>query len=234
MTLPYPSVSTIIAVRNGERWLAGAIDSVLRQTWRPAEILLVDGHSTDSTAAIAARYPEICYVPQSGRGVGDAYNCGIAAATSPYIAFLSHDDIWLPQKLELQMQHLLAHPEAQYVVGRVKFFLEPGFATPAGFRPELFETAPVAFIMETLLARRPVFDCVGVFDPQLTSGEDVDWFARAKDANVAHGVCDEILVHKRVHSTNTSLTDPTTNQILLQVLRRSLARKGPLAPRRAD
>jgi glycosyltransferase involved in cell wall biosynthesis len=230
MTPHRPPVTTILAVRNGERWLPAAIDSVLRQTWRPAEILLVDGHSTDGTAAVAARYPEVRYVPQRGRGVGDAYNCGIAAATGQYLAFLSHDDLWAPQKLELQMQYLLAHPEAQYVVGRVKFFLEPGCAIPAGFRSELLETAQVGYIMETLLARRRVFDLLGGFDIQLTSGEDVDWFARAKDANVSHGVRDEILIYKRVHSTNTSLNDTTTNQILLHVLRRSLKRKRALAP----
>jgi glycosyltransferase involved in cell wall biosynthesis len=222
-------VTTILAVRNGERWLAGALNSVLCQTWRPAEVLLVDGHSTDNTVAIAAQYRGVRCVSQVGHGVGDAYNCGIAAASCRYLSFLSYDDLWTDRKLELQMHYLLAHPEAQYVVGRVKFFLEPGYGTPTGFRSELLETTPVGYIMETLLARREVFDLLGGFDVQLNSGEDVDWFARARDAKVPHGVIAEILLHKRVHNANISLNDATTNHTLLQVLRCSLARKRAIA-----
>jgi glycosyltransferase involved in cell wall biosynthesis len=220
-----PLVSVVMAVRNGERFLSAAIESVLAQQWRPLEIVLVDGHSSDRTAEIAKAYSLVRYIAQGQRGVADAYNVGIAAAKGPLVAFLSHDDRWTPDKLGWQVAYLLDHPAAQYVVAHVKFFLEPGYQLPPGFRPQLLEREPVAYIMETLVARRSVFLQVGGFDPELTSGEDVDWFSRAKDHNVPHGVIPRVLLHKRVHNTNLSLMDSATNQILLQVLRRSIARK---------
>ena len=220
-----PLVSVVMAVRNGERFLRAAIESVLAQQWQPLEIVLVDGHSTDRTAEIAREYSAVRYIAQNDRGVAEAYNVGIAAAEGEFIAFLSHDDLWTPDKLSSQMAYLIDHPEARYVVGQVKFFLEPGYAIPPGFRPQLLEAELVAYIMETLLARRSVFARVGSFDQQLTSGEDVDRFSRAKDQKVVHGIIERVLVHKRVHDANVSLTDSATNQILLKVLRQSIARK---------
>jgi glycosyltransferase involved in cell wall biosynthesis len=220
-----PLVSVVMAVRNGERFLSAAIESVLAQQWDPLEIVLVDGHSTDRTAEIARAYSQVRYIAQENHGVADANNVGITAAEGEFVAFLSHDDLWTPEKLSSQIAYMLDHPEAQYAVAQVRFFLEPGCALPPGFRPQLLEREPVAYIMETLLARRSVFARVGSFDPRLTSGEDVDWFCRAKDQKVPYGIIQRVLVHKRVHDANVSLTDSATSQILLKVLRQSIARK---------
>jgi glycosyltransferase involved in cell wall biosynthesis len=220
-----PLVSVVMAVRNGERFLSAAIESVLAQQWQPLEIVLVDGHSTDRTAQIGRAYSPVRYIAQYNRGVADAYNVGITAAEGEFIAFLSHDDLWTPDKLSSQMAYMLDHPEAQYVVAQVKFFLEPGYVLPPGFRPQLLEREQAAYIMETLLVQRSVFLQVGSFDPRLSSGEDVDWFSRAKDQKVPHGIIERVLLHKRVHDANISLTDSATNQILLKVLRQSIARK---------
>ncbi len=218
-------VSVVVAARNGERFVAQALDSILAQGWRPIEILVVDGHSTDRTVEIARSYPLVRVVSQHNRGIGDAYNLGIAVAQGDFIAFLSHDDLWTADKLNSQMCRLLEHPEYEYVVGRVKFFLETGCVPPPGFRQELLEGDRVAYIMETLLARKTLFQKVGGFNPHFSSGEDVDWFSRAKDEKVPHAVVDRVLVHKRVHNTNLSLNDSATNEILLRVLRQSIARK---------
>jgi glycosyltransferase involved in cell wall biosynthesis len=223
--MPPPGVSVVIAVRNGERFLAEAMRTVLAQTWKPLEILVVDGRSTDSTGSIAASFPQARCLTQRGRGIADAYNEGIGQARGEFIAFLSHDDRWTPDKLATQMEVLLARPELGFAVAHLKYFLEPGAALPPGFRPELLTGEHAACIMEVLLARRETFDIVGAFDTTLTTGEDVDWFARARDLGVPHAVVSRVLLHKRVHQTNLSLNDPATNQILLRVLRRSLERK---------
>ena len=90
---------------------------------------------------------------------------------------------------------------------------------------ELLQQEPVAFIMETLVARRSLFERVGGFDAALPTAEDVDWFARVFDAGVVGHVCDQMLLHKRVHNSNLSLTDSDNNQRLLLSLRRSVKRK---------
>jgi len=220
-----PLVSVIVAVRNGERFLAAALQSIQSQMYRPIEILVVDGHSTDGTAEIARSFAEVRYLCQPDLGVSNAYNFGLAHTQGELIAFLSHDDLWTPDKLAVQAGYLLEQLECQYTVCRIHPFLEFGYAPPAGFRVELLQQEPVAFIMETLMARRSLFERVGGFDATLPTAEDVDWFARVFDAGVVGHVCDQVLLHKRVHNCNISLTDSDNNKRLLLSLRRSVKRK---------
>ena len=220
-----PAISVVMAVRNGEHFLDRAIASVLAQSLQPDEIVLVDGHSTDSTAAIAKSHSLVRYIMQAGSGIADAYNQGIRTATGGVLTFLSHDDVWTPNKLASQSEFLCSRPELQCAVARAKLILEPGESTPPGFRHEWLVDDHPAFIMETLMARRSAFEQVGMFDPAFTTGEDVDWFARAKDRNTGIGIVPEVLLIKRIHGSNSSLTNLGNNQALLLALRRSILRK---------
>jgi GT2 family glycosyltransferase len=89
----------------------------------------------------------------------------------------------------------------------------------------LLTERPPAFIMETLVARRRAFERVGVFDTSYHVAEDVDWFARAKDAGLVIEVVGEVLLHKRVHARNASLGAPDNDDLLLRAVRASLLRK---------
>jgi len=220
-----PLVSVVMIVRNGERFLPSAIDTVLTQDYRPLEIIVVDGQSTDSTPLIAASYPEVRLLSQAGRGVADAYNVGIEAASGELIAFLSHDDLWTPSKVSAQVRYLMAHPDVQYCVARVRFFLEAGCAPPHGFKPELLVGDHVGFIMETLMARRGVFQTVGRFDPALSVANDTDWFARAKDAGVPMAVVPEVLLLKRLHGTNLTANTLVVERELIEVIKHSFKRQ---------
>lgn len=220
-----PLVSVIVAVRNGERYLDVAIQSILAQEYGPLEILLVDGKSTDRTATIAKSYPQVRYMTQTGDGIAAAYNQGVTAAAGELVAFLSHDDIWTANKLRTQVACMLECPSLLYTVAHAKFFLETPGTLPHGFRSELLQGDHVAYIMETLLVRKEAFEKIGLFETTLSTGEDVDWFARARDKHILHRVIPQVLLRKRVHSTNASLNDPSTNQVLLKVLRRSIVRK---------
>jgi glycosyltransferase involved in cell wall biosynthesis len=234
MTTPEPTVSVIIAVRNGERFLAQAIESVLAQTLAPLEIVVVDGQSTDATANIAGSLPLVRVVLQTNLGVADAYNLGIAASRGDLIAFLSHDDLWTPDKLAQQTGALATHPAALYSVARVRFFLEPGTVVPPGFRPGLLRGDHPARIMETLVARREAFCIVGAFDASLDISEDIDWFARANDLGVPYVIVERVLLLKRVHDANTSLNAPSMYQSMLRALRASIRRKRALSPASQD
>lgn len=225
MDTSQPLISTILIVKNGERFLASAIESVLAQTCPPLELIVIDGHSTDRTAEIARSYPLVRTVLQRGKGVADAYNQGIEEARGPLVAFLSHDDLWTPDKLQVQTNYLLAHPETQYTIAMIRFFLEPGHTIPPGFRKELLVGEHVGRIMETLVARREVFDRVGLFDDRFAVANDVDWYARASDLSIPMAIIPQVLLHKRVHNTNTSLGPLSSNRELLATLRSSVARK---------
>ena len=220
-----PLVSVVIAVRNGERFLSSAVESVLEQDYQPFEIIVVDGHSTDRTAEIVRSYRQLRYVSQANRGVADAWNVGIDASRGELIAFLSHDDRWTPDKLRVQVSYMQTHREVEYTIARVKFVLQPGFSVPPGFRRELLEGDHVGQLMETLVVWKSLFTRIGKFDPNLRTAEDADWYARANDARVPRAVLPQVLLIKRVHDENTSLNDPVGNQNLLTALKRSVDRK---------
>jgi glycosyltransferase involved in cell wall biosynthesis len=218
-------ISVIMAVRNGERFLRQAVESVRAQTYRPLEIVFIDGRSTDGTAAIARSYSEVRYIRQENTGVSNAYNLGVESSRGELIAFLSHDDFWTADKLALQDGYLNEHPEADGVVARVKFFLEPGCAFPSTMRENILEGDHPLRIPETLLARKSVFDRVGLFDPEIPVASDMDWFARAADLGVTVPVLEKVLLHKRIHDRNTSVQAAENMRDMFDVLRRSSARK---------
>src|SRR6516164_2475626 len=84
------SVSVILIVRNGQAFIAEALDSVFQSTIKPAEILVVDGGSTDRTVEIAQSFPLVRLIHQTSTGIAGAYNEGIAPAQAEFTAFISH------------------------------------------------------------------------------------------------------------------------------------------------
>ena len=220
-----PLVSIVMAVRNGERYLAAAMNSILDQCYHPMEILFVDGRSTDRSREIAASYPWVRILKQPGTGIADAYNLGIIEAQGEYLAFLSHDDIWTSDKLHAQVGHLNRNPQVHYVVGKARLFLDPGCKAPPALKSGLLYGDHVAFNMETLLVRRHVFNSVGLFNTSLTMGEDTDWFLRGLDLGMVGEVLPRVILHKRVHDANIWLNTPEYRQILIRIVKQSLQRK---------
>jgi len=97
------NISVVIPSFNRKNTLSRSIDSVLKQTYKPSEIILVDDGSTDGTRGfILSSYPNIKYFFQPKKGVSSARNKGILESSSEWIAFLDSDDEWMPQKLEKQ------------------------------------------------------------------------------------------------------------------------------------
>ncbi len=221
----HPLVSVIVVVRNGERFIAEALQSIYAQTYRPIEILVVDGQSTDRTAEIAVSFPGIHFLCQPDKGVANAYNYGLTHAQGELIAFLSHDDKWMLDKLSIQVDYLLSHHNLQFSVCQIKYFEEANCHISPGFRYSLVNHEVVAFIPETLVARRCLFDRIGQFDPSLSTAEDVDWFSRVFDAGISGYIAPEVLVEKRIHDSNLSICSHDNNQHLLTALRRSIIRK---------
>jgi glycosyltransferase involved in cell wall biosynthesis len=221
-----PLVSVVIPVKNGDAYLAQAIESVLAQTYVHHEIVVVDGGSTDRSAEIARSYPGVRLLDQAGTGFAGAWNEGVQVAAGDLLAFLDSDDLWMPAKLERQVQVLDERPDVGYVVSRARFVLEPGHPCPPGFRPELLEGDHVANMPSALLIRRSAFEAVGPFRTDYTIASDIDWFARAKDLPLGWATVPEVLLLKRVHSRNLSYTAAQNmNGELLDLLRDSVARR---------
>jgi len=220
-----PGVSVVMIARNGAAFIVDALNSVFRSRLRPLEVLVIDGGSTDDTAAVAAAVPGVTVIAQASCGISAAYNEGVALARGDLLAFLSCDDLWLPGKLDRQVPLMQADPGLHYSFTMAEHFLQPGCAPPPGFRRTLLDRPVPGMLPETMIARPAAFARVGGFDPALAVGGDTDWFARARDAGLKMALLPEVLLRKRVHGANTSLADPQINGQLLTVLRDSLARK---------
>lgn len=181
-----PPVSVVIPVRDGERFVGAAIDSVLAQTMRDFEVVVVDDGSTDRTAEILAAYGDRIRVHrQKNAGVAAARNAGAAIARGAYIAFLDADDVWLPHKLERQMP-LFDDEEVTLVYAAVRIVdeeLRPlREVAPCAPDDALSATlcvgpAPVPLTM-TGIVRRSAFEAVGGFDERLSTSADADFVCR--------------------------------------------------------
>lgn len=225
MTEEHPLVSVIIPVHNGALYLRAALDSVFAQTYRFFEVIVVDDGSVDDSGVIAQSFPEVRYIHQPNQGVAAARNHGIEAARGEFLAFLDQDDVWMPDKLKLQLDYLLSHPEVDYTLTQQKYFLEPGMALPAWFRKELFDSVHTGWILGTMVVRRTAFEKVGNFATGYSAANDSDWFFRAKAAGIPMVVVPELLLLKRIHGANESGRAKEVLSELRRVVKSSLDRQ---------
>lgn len=196
-------VSVVIPVRDGARYLPAAIDSVVGGSVSPAEVVVVDDGSTDSTAEIAAdRGDPVRIIRSPPRGVASATNLGLAEVARELVAFIDADDLWSASKLELQLDALAADSTLDAVFGHAREFQSPDL-TPA----ERAEVEPrpgnhPVRLRSTMLAWRALFDRVGPFDESLRVGEFVDWHARASELGMRSRMLEETVLHRRLHASN--------------------------------
>lgn len=189
-----PKVSVIIPTYNRAKYVTKAIDSVLAQTYKDYEIILVDDGSADNTREVLEPYMErIKYIYQDNAGVSAARNRGIRKAKGEWVAFLDSDDEWLPERLAVQMHQIKRNPRL------VAHFTNFALDMPNGEVISLFELKgnlrknETSWVIEKPLTeglkygfcacsnclgkRRALFDA-GLFDERLALYEDLDLLFR--------------------------------------------------------
>jgi glycosyltransferase involved in cell wall biosynthesis len=210
-----PLVSVIIPVYNRLEYLDAALQSVLRQTYRPLEVIVVDdGSSTDVRGHLDRYGDTIRYFRQPNRGLAAARNSGAGLASGEFLAFLDDDDLFLPEKLTLQVAVLLENPEVALVYSDEYLLDAAGCMTPIPVRKDRIPEIPSGDIaldffcdsfigVMTVLLRRSVFQELGGFDELLFCNEDDDlWFRIMLNY---HAVCSEYVSGaRRLHDSNMS------------------------------
>lgn len=216
-----PLVSVIIPVFNGEKYLSEAIQSVLDQTYQPFEVIVVDDGSTDCSAEIALSFSGVVYIYQDNAGTASARNRGLRDAQGEYLAFLDADDLWLPDKIAVQMDALLNDSSLDIVTGQVQQrneYNKSSQLTPPQIRPGY---SPIA-----MLVRRRVFDRLGPFHDDWRVGEFISWFAKAKELGFKMEILPDLVAVRRIHGENRSLKlKDQKNKATLRILRASLDRR---------
>lgn len=215
MTAHLPLVSVIIPVYNRDRYLSEAIDSVFAQNYPAIELIIVDDGSTDRSAKIAQRYlPNLRYHYQPNGGIGAARNMGIALSTGEFLAFLDSDDLWMPEKLSLQMLAFETDPELDAVFGYVKQFFSPEVDEQFRQRIHCSEEPVAGFLSSMMLIRRFTLLQVGLFNTELKTGIDIDWYMRAMEQNLRMTLLPDVICLRRIHETNNGLLQPQLTERL--------------------
>lgn len=188
-----PLVSVIIPAYNSEKYIVGAISSILAQTYKNLEIIIVDDGSTDSTARVvkdkinAKRYPlSAKYIHQKNGGPSAARNRGIRESKGEYIAFLDSDDIWLPEKIERQVNYCIDNSQCGLIYTGYDTCDENGIIVSKFIKKEVSKKEilknlylkNVISTASTVMVRRECFDRVGYFDEALKVAEDWDMWIR--------------------------------------------------------
>ena len=222
----HPLVSVIIPVYNGEKYLRESIESIFSQTYTSLELIVVDDGSTDQSRLIANSYPGIRYIFQNNAGHASARNRGIQTARGHYLSFLDADDLWLPEKLALQMAAFDAVPDLEFVTGHVKQFVSPEIDTDIESMPTISSRLFAGYSPTAILIRRSVFEKVGLFHEGLHVGEAISWFARVKEFNLKSKVLPDLVAMRRIHGSNHSTRfKREKNRAILQILKTSLDRR---------
>jgi len=202
-----PSVSVVIPTYNRVALLKGTVASVRAQTFGDLEIIVVDDGSPDDTWKWLQDQPDIRSFRQTNQGIAASRNAGITQARSRWIALLDHDDVWLPEKLRLQMEFVEKNPQVALVAAR-HVRMGRRIREPFDVRwicGDLFaDVYSKSFIhTSSVVVRKDVLESIGGFDPRYRFADEFDvWLKVGKDYQIAY--LDKPLVLIRFYEANTS------------------------------
>ena len=233
-----PLVTCVVPAYNAERYLAATLDSILEQTYRPLDVLVIDDGSTDGTATVAAGYEaDVRCIGQENQGCPGAMNRGIGEAAADFVAFLHADDLWHPDKLTLQMNVLLGRPEVDICVAHMQQFWDDDLADEAERYSEHRVAQPhPGYTGGAIVGGRAVFvDRVGLFDASLSHGWDLDWFMRAERTGITVELLPDVLLYHRAHRSSLSRSQPAeAREEYLHLLKSNIDHRRNSAKRQAD
>jgi glycosyltransferase involved in cell wall biosynthesis len=220
------SISVIMPVYNGEKYLKEAIDSILDQSYKSFEIILIDDGSNDSTAEIAKTYKEdLIYLYQENKGIAASRNRGISEAKGEYISFLDADNIWIQNKLQKQKEKLFADSSIDMIFGMIEHFYSPD--TDEIFRRSVrCPSEPLQGIdTNTVLIKRSTFLQVGLFSTNYKIGEFIEWHARAQENGFKEYCIPEVLLRRRIHHNNYTLINKDVKNDYARIIKDMLIRR---------
>lgn len=206
-----PVVSVIMAAYNHAGFISDAISSVLGQSWKDFELIVVDDGSTDATAEVVASFGDrVRYTYQANQGQGSARKTGIALSSGEYVSFLDDDDVWLPTYLETVMAILQPHPQIGALYAACQVIDDQGNRLPQVMSrivpPERMYDALVEggwFPPLVVTVRKSVLDDVGPPDEALRGTDDWELWLRVAGKHVFVGIPDVLALY-RMHAGGLS------------------------------
>lgn len=205
-----PQVTVIIPTYNYAHYIGEAIESVLAQSHRDFEIVVVDDGSTDNTEEVVSRFSQVRYIHQANQGIAAARNAGLLASQGSYLVLLDADDRLLSHCLEAGLTSLDNNPACAFASGQWELIAADGKALPQVPGVFVEQDHYRAFLdfnyigtIGQVMFRRSVFDAVSGFDAWAPGCDDIELYLRiSRDYPVyCH---DKVVVQHRTHGSNTS------------------------------
>ena len=225
-----PKVSVVITCYNYGMYLPKAVQSVLDQSFKDYEIIVIDDGSTDDTPLVMEQYrpcEKIRSIRQENQGQPKAKNRGIAESRGEFIAFLDADDIWLPEKLELQLK-LFKNPDVGVGYTR-RYWIDPNGKIIKGNERTLRRGNILNYIFidnfvcfSTSIVRRELLTLADSFDETLPMGIDYDLWIRLA-AQCEFDYVDQPLVKYRTGHANLSRNVIKRYECAEKIMRKNLA-----------
>ncbi len=209
-------VSVIIPTYNRRTLVLRALGSVLEQTFKDSEILVVDDGSTDDTLEALKDFSQKVRVIRHERnlGVSAARNTGVRASTAPLVAFLDSDDRWLPRKLETQVRFFHDNPKAVVCQTREIWIRGGRRVNPARkhIKPSgnIFEASLERCLVSpsAVMMHRSLLEEIGLFDEELPVCEDYDLWLRISCRHPIHLIKEDLLVREGGRADQLSALGP--------------------------
>ena len=221
-----PLVSVIIPVFNGEKYLREAIGSVLGQTYRSFELIVVNDGSTDNSGAIAESFAsQLRYCYQGNSGLGAALNRGIELSRGCFLSFLDADDLWKEDKLMHQMTVFEDNPDMDIVFGQIKQFYSPELDENQRKRIQIPGKDMPGFFKGCMLIKRDSFFRVGAFETRWKVGDFIDWYLKAVEKGLKSIVLNEVVTLRRIHADNMGIRERASQTDFVRILKASLDRR---------
>lgn len=220
-----PLVTVVVAVHNGEKFLRESLDSLYAQDYPNVEVVFIDDGSTDGSADIARSYEGLRYVHKENGGLAAARNTGLEHATGELLAYLDDDDVLIPNKLSLQVAHLLDHPEIGCVLGRQEIMLEPGVEPPEWLTRDAIYGDLDGIPLVSAMIRTAELRRVGGFDETYRFAEDRDLFVRLREHGIQIAVLPDVVLKRRLHGENMNFRMRPTKHPLLRSLKAKIDRE---------
>lgn len=209
-------VSCLVPAFNAAPFIAEALDSILAQTYPSIEAIVIDDGSTDATADVARRHGSaIRVIGQERGGLMSAREAAVEAASGEFVAFLDADDLWVNTKVEQQVAVFHARPSTDLCVSQfINFWEDPVAAGTYAGHP--LSQPQAGYAAGTLMARRSLFRDI---DGYQSVRSDTEWFARAVQQGCEVYTIPEVLMRRRIHSSNISVLDGTSLKGIFDLIR---------------
>lgn len=221
-----PLITAAIPVRNGEAYLAEAIESVLMQTRPCDQLIVVDNGSADRSAEIAAGFGAPVEVVSEPRpGIGAARNAALRAARGDYLAFLDADDLWEPDKTALQLAAFETAPRLQLVFGHVLQFVSPDLAAEEAEALRVPASSQPGQYIGAMLARRDAIEAIGLWPEDVRVSDGLSFLLRARELGLEQAMLAETVTLRRIHGANHSIQNRDERAEFARHLKRSLDRR---------